>query len=177
MFRRSRVTAVSREPYNVSRYSHYSELLKLNLMLLRNMMLYWTGSVETATCISRIMELPEVADNSPRVASGKQHGTVQKYIQFSDLWIFRMLHLESYSSKKQAFRNTKIGTRSAKGLYYWRKSPPTSSNLYVRCKRVRLYLLSEYTLLTLFKSKVVQLMPCFTHDITYCLWWLRQATI
>ena len=27
-----------------SRYNHYSERLPLNVMLLRNMMLYWTGS-------------------------------------------------------------------------------------------------------------------------------------
>jgi len=31
----------------LSRYSRYSELLPLNVMLLRNMMLYWTGSVKT----------------------------------------------------------------------------------------------------------------------------------
>ena len=32
----------------LSRYSRYSELLPLNVMLLRNTMLYWTGSVKTA---------------------------------------------------------------------------------------------------------------------------------
>ena len=74
---------------------------------------------------------------------------VRKYMQFSDYWYFRMLLLESYSSRSKQFRGTKIGTRSAKGLYYWRKSPPTSGNLYVRRRRVRLYLSSEYTLLTL----------------------------
>jgi len=30
----------------LSRYSRYSELLLLIVMLLRNMMLYWTGSVK-----------------------------------------------------------------------------------------------------------------------------------
>ena len=52
-------------------------------------------------------------DNENRARNG-----VRKYMQFSDLWYFRTLHLESYSSKKQAFRNTKLGTRSAMGLYY-----------------------------------------------------------
>ena len=90
-------------------------------------------------------------------------------MQFSDLWYFRTLHLESYSSKKQAFTNTKLGTRSAKGLYYWRKSPPTSGNLYVRHKRVRLYLSSEYTLLTLLH---ILKLPC--KSISWNSEWLQD---
>jgi len=36
---------------------------------------------------SRVMELPEVAENSPRIASEKQHGTESK----SDRWYFQTL--------------------------------------------------------------------------------------
>ena len=98
---------------------------------------------------SRVMELPEVADNSPRVASEKQHGTEsENTCNFPIFDTFGRYIWKCYSSKKQAFRNTKIGTRSAKGLYYRRKSPPTSGILYVWRKHVRLYLSSEYTLLT-----------------------------
>jgi len=102
-------------------------------------------------CSSRVMELPKVAENSLRFASEKEHWTESENncIQFSDHWYFRTLHLESYSSRSKQFRNTKIVSRSEKGLYYLRKSPPTYGNLYVWRTRVRLYLLSEYTLLTL----------------------------
>ena len=101
-------------------------------------------------CSSRAMELPEVADNLPRFASEKQHGTEsENTCNFSIFDTFRRYIWKAVAPRSKQFRNTKIGTQSAKGLYYQRKSPPTSGNLYVRLKCIRLYLSSEYTLLTL----------------------------
>jgi len=83
------------------------------------------------------LKLPKLAKICLR--EGTLNG-VWKYIQFSDHWYFWTLRLESYSSKSKQFRNTKIVPRSEKGLYYLRKSPPTSSNLCVWRTRVQLYI-------------------------------------
>ena len=91
----------------------------------------WSFLKVPITC----QELPQ---RSNMERSPKIHAIV-RFLILSDI------KFGNYSSKKQAFRNTKIGTWSVKGLYYWWKSPPTSGHLYVQCKRVRLYLSSEYT--------------------------------
>jgi len=69
----------------------------------------------------------------------------ENYIQLSNHWYIQTL---GYSSRSKQYRNTKIGTQSAKGLHYQRKAPSKSNNLYKWHKCFWLYLLSEYTFLS-----------------------------
>ena len=102
-------------------------------------MLYWTGSVKTAVQrFSKFLQLP-VATASNVWANQRAefksfcnligwHGSRSCNRMLQELG--KVLYLENHT-------------------VYERKSPPTSGNLYVRRKRVGLYLSSEYTLLTL----------------------------
>ena len=120
---------------------------------------------------SRVMGLSEVANNSPRVGSEKEHGMEsEKYIQFSDHWYFRTLRSESYSSRSKQFSNTKIRTRSAKGLYYRQKFLPTSGNLYIWHKLVRLYISGVWIYITYSKSMSFRCRKLWRHGFKPANW-------
>jgi len=102
------------------------------------------------------MELPEVADNLPRVASEKQHGTEsENTCNFPIFDTFGHYIWKAIAPRSKHSGTPKLELSSAKGLYYRQKSPPTSGNLYVRRKRVRLYMSSEYTLISLHDFVVI----------------------
>ena len=88
---------------------------------------------ENLACSSMVVGLPK---NEKKITEScfreETRNGVRQYILLSDHSCVRILTLEGYSSRIKQRRKTKLSTRSAKGLYYRSKAPPTSGNLRVR---------------------------------------------
>ena len=117
-----------------SRYSRFSEHLPLNVMLLRNMMLYWVESGRTA--VSR-----KLAESCLREAT---RSGVRQYITFAEHSCVRILLLTDYNSRSKRERSTKLGTHGERGPHYRWRVTPTSGMARLPRKRVRLFMVVDH---------------------------------